>query len=136
MTFRLVPPSCSDGKRALCPASLLLTLFSLLPALAACGVEPQVQDLDGDEEDGLDETLMPMDFEEVGHIVDDEIHNILVKGLQAGSSLTSVIDTCHSGTVRCIVMSISVARSLRARDRRAATGAVCAAHRFVWRSTD
>ncbi|GAB0489870.1 hypothetical protein MMPV_001096 [Pyropia vietnamensis] len=59
----------------------------------------QVQDLDGDEEDGLDETLMPMDFEEVGHIVDDEIHSILVDGLPAGSSLTSVIDTCHSGTV-------------------------------------
>lgn len=61
---------------------------------------PQVQDLDGDEEDGLDETLMPVDYEDVGHIVDDEIHSILVDGLQAGSSLTSVIDTCHSGTVR------------------------------------
>lgn len=114
---RLVPPSGGGGKCALRLVTMLLTLCSFLFALAACGVESQVQDLDGDEEDGLDETLMPMDFEEVGHIVDDEIHSILVKGLQAGSSLTSVIDTCHSGTVRCIVMSSPLASSLRARDR-------------------
>lgn len=61
---------------------------------------------------------MPMDFEEVGHIVDDEIHSILVDGLQAGSSLTSVIDTCHSGTVRFAVpgahpRKLSASRSSR-----------------------
>lgn len=31
----------------------------------------QTEDLDGDEEDGLDETIYPVDFKKAGHIVDD-----------------------------------------------------------------
>jgi metacaspase-1 len=31
----------------------------------------QTEDTDGDEEDGLDETILPMDFKTAGHIVDD-----------------------------------------------------------------
>jgi len=31
----------------------------------------QTEDLDGDEEDGLDETIYPVDFKQSGHIVDD-----------------------------------------------------------------
>jgi hypothetical protein len=31
----------------------------------------QTEDLDGDEEDGLDETILPLDFKTAGHIVDD-----------------------------------------------------------------
>ena len=33
----------------------------------------QQEDLDGDEEDGFDETLIPVDFDKHGHIVDDDI---------------------------------------------------------------
>lgn len=33
----------------------------------------QQPDLDGDEEDGFDETLIPVDFAESGHILDDDI---------------------------------------------------------------
>ncbi|CAI0446005.1 unnamed protein product [Linum tenue] len=42
----------------------------------------------GDEVDGYDETLCPLDFETQGMIVDDEINATI-----------AIIDACHSGTV-------------------------------------
>lgn len=59
----------------------------------------QTKDLDGDELDGLDEVIFPVDFKKNGHIVDDEMHNIMVKPLPAGCRLTALFDACHSGTV-------------------------------------
>lgn len=58
----------------------------------------QVLDLDGDEVDGLDETILPVDYQTTGQIIDDEIHDYLVKPLPWGSRLTAVMDCCHSGT--------------------------------------
>lgn len=57
-----------------------------------------MRDTNGDEEDGLDETILPMDFKTRGQIVDDEMHAILVKTLPAGVRLTVIFDSCHSGT--------------------------------------
>ncbi|KAG1723922.1 peptidase C14, caspase domain-containing protein [Suillus paluster] len=59
----------------------------------------QIRDLDGDEVDGYDEVIFPVDFQESGVISDDEIHEIMVKPLVAGSRLTALFDSCHSGTV-------------------------------------
>ncbi|KAG1848000.1 caspase domain-containing protein [Suillus tomentosus] len=59
----------------------------------------QVRDLDGDEVDGYDEFICPVDYQESGVINDDEIHEIMVKPLAAGSRLTALFDSCHSGTV-------------------------------------
>lgn len=59
----------------------------------------QVADTDGDESDGLDEILLPADFEKKGAIVDDEIHEILVKKVPVGARLTAVVDSSHSATV-------------------------------------
>lgn len=58
----------------------------------------QTKDLDGDEEDGYDEVVYPVDFRQVGHIVDDEMHNIMVRPLQPGVRLTAIFDSCHSGS--------------------------------------
>lgn len=58
----------------------------------------QTKDLDGDEDDGYDEVIYPVDFRQVGHITDDEMHRILVRPLQAGVRLTAIFDSCHSGT--------------------------------------
>ncbi|KAL1303287.1 hypothetical protein AAFC00_006693 [Neodothiora populina] len=58
----------------------------------------QTPDLDGDEEDGYDEVIYPVDFRQVGHIVDDEMHAIMVKPLQPGVRLTAIFDSCHSGS--------------------------------------
>jgi hypothetical protein len=58
----------------------------------------QVQDLNGDEEDGLDETIVPQDGRSGGvrDIVDDELDVIFSK-LRARSAVI-VLDSCHSGT--------------------------------------
>ncbi|KAL8688447.1 MAG: hypothetical protein Q9218_005649 [Villophora microphyllina] len=58
----------------------------------------QTKDLDGDEEDGYDEVIYPVDFRVAGHIVDDEMHRIMVRSLQPGVRLTAIFDSCHSGS--------------------------------------
>ncbi|KAL0260094.1 Ca(2+)-dependent cysteine protease [Diplodia seriata] len=58
----------------------------------------QTKDLDGDEDDGYDEVIYPLDFRQAGHIVDDEMHRIMVQGLQPGVRLTAIFDSCHSGS--------------------------------------
>lgn len=70
----------------------------------------QVTDLDGDEEDGFDEALVPYDawkkyvagvYEGENHIIDDEI-NVCLKKLRAKvgakGRITLVSDACHSGS--------------------------------------
>ena len=58
----------------------------------------QVKDLNGDEADGLDETIVPQDgrSDEVADIVDDEL-DALFSRLRARSAVI-VLDSCHSGT--------------------------------------
>lgn len=56
-----------------------------------------ISDVDGDEDDGRDECLVPIDYETNGMIIDDEIRGILCC-LQEDQKLTCVIDACHSGT--------------------------------------
>jgi Caspase domain/Domain of unknown function (DUF4384) len=58
----------------------------------------QVQDLNGDEDDGLDETLVPYDGRTPGvpDIVDDELDEIFSR--LRTSTVLIVLDSCHSGT--------------------------------------
>lgn len=61
----------------------------------------QVPDLNGDEEDGKDETLVPIDFDwehPETHITDDELRKVFNK-LPSGVELTVLFDCCHSGTL-------------------------------------
>ncbi|RDW67336.1 caspase family protein [Aspergillus mulundensis] len=73
-------------------------------------------DLDGDEDDGelgsllfcwvsygvdgagFDDVIYPVDYRVAGHIVDDEMHDIMIRPLQPGVRLTAIFDSCHSGT--------------------------------------
>lgn len=59
----------------------------------------QQKNYTGDEIDGYDETLCPLDFEKQGMIVDDEINATIVRPLPRGAKLHAIIDACHSGTV-------------------------------------
>lgn len=54
-----------------------------------------VRDQNGDEADEMDETILPIDHERAGQIIDDEIHEIMVRPLQRGVRLTAVFDSCH-----------------------------------------
>lgn len=59
----------------------------------------QQRNYTGDEVDGYDETLCPLDHETKGMIVDDEINATLVNPLPHGVKLHAFIDACHSGTM-------------------------------------
>lgn len=54
---------------------------------------------DTDEADGQDETLVPMDYQTAGMIVDDDIFAMMVLPLPKGVRLTAIMDCCHSGSV-------------------------------------
>jgi hypothetical protein len=58
----------------------------------------RTEDLDGDEEDGFDDVIYPVDYRATGHIVDDDMHDIMVRPLLPGVRLTAIFDSCHSGT--------------------------------------
>lgn len=53
----------------------------------------------GDELDGFDETICPVDFIEEGMILDDEINSKIVQPLTKGVTLHALVDSCHSGTI-------------------------------------
>ena len=56
-------------------------------------------DKNGDEKDGFDEAMVPVDYASGGVILDDTLLEILVCPLPKGSSMTCFIDSCHSGTM-------------------------------------
>ena len=59
----------------------------------------KLRDQDGDEKDGYDETLVPLDYNSAGQIRDDDLYKILVRPLKEGVYATCIMDCCHSGTV-------------------------------------
>ena len=56
------------------------------------------RDLDGDEDDGKDETIVPLDFRQNGMITDDELHDYL-EHLPKKCRMYCIFDCCHSGTI-------------------------------------
>lgn len=53
----------------------------------------------GEEADGHDESLVPLDYGTNGVIRDDDLFKILIQPLKGDVCLTSVMDCCHSGTI-------------------------------------
>ena len=66
--------------------------------LTSIGHGGQTKDLEGDDADGYDEVIYPVDFRQTSHITDDEMHRIMVQPLPAGVRLTAIFDSCHSAT--------------------------------------
>ncbi|CAB9516074.1 Metacaspase-1 [Seminavis robusta] len=59
----------------------------------------RLKDDDGDEDDGFDESLVPLDYSTGGQIRDDDLLTNLVRKMPSGVTMTCVFDCCHSGTV-------------------------------------
>lgn len=59
----------------------------------------KLKDDNGDEKDGFDETLVPLDYNTAGQIRDDDLYKCLVGGLKEGVYATFIMDCCHSGSV-------------------------------------
>ncbi|KAI0273268.1 peptidase C14, caspase domain-containing protein [Russula aff. rugulosa BPL654] len=72
------------------------------------GHATQIKDLDGDEADGLDECICAMDYigddpspnsDTTGIIVDDIMHDLMVKPLPFRCRLTALFECAHSATL-------------------------------------
>ncbi|KAJ3040408.1 Ca(2+)-dependent cysteine protease [Rhizophlyctis rosea] len=68
----------------------------------------QEKDAHGDENDGVDETIVPVDYQQAGQIHDDDINSILVHPLPQGARLTAIFDCCHSGSVMDLPFTYTV----------------------------
>ncbi|CAN6284501.1 unnamed protein product [Urochloa humidicola] len=84
LAMRWLTEGCSSGD-------------SLVFQFAGHGV--QHVDLKDDEVDGYNEALCPVDFEQSGNILDDEINETMVRPVGKGVKLHAIMDTCHSGTI-------------------------------------
>lgn len=58
-----------------------------------------VRDTNGDEADGKDEALVPLDVYTNGIITDDYLHAAFFSKLPANVNVFSLMDCCHSGTI-------------------------------------
>lgn len=58
----------------------------------------QVPDEDGNSGTGLDDTIVPVDYESNGMLNSGTLHQHLVTALAPGSTLFIVLDCCHSGS--------------------------------------
>ena len=59
----------------------------------------RLRDENNEEHDGYDETLIPVNYQSAGQIRDDTVFAELVGSMAEGSTLTCLIDCCHSGSV-------------------------------------
>ncbi len=68
----------------------------------------------GSEASGMDDTLVPADYEAAGMIRDDDIRAALVEPLRrTGAALRAVLDCCHSGTGMDLRYNLSAPRELK-----------------------
>ncbi len=58
----------------------------------------RVTDVDGDEKDGIDEALVPFDYQSGEFLIDDDLGKVY-DTLPPGVSLTLFMDCCHSGSI-------------------------------------
>jgi len=78
----------------------------------------------GAEPDGLDETIVPVDYEVSGQIRDEDIKKMLVDPIRGTrASLRAVLDSCHSGTGIDLKYNLVDATALRAVEAGAAPAA-------------
>ena len=72
----------------------------------------QTRDTSGDEASGKDQTVVPVDYQEAGQIIDDWIFGTVVMPLPAGVSMFAVMDCCHSGTIMDLPYVIAITPEL------------------------
>jgi hypothetical protein len=77
-----------------CPTNQQVQLF-----FSYSGHGSYVVDSSGDEVDGRDEVLCPVDYQQNGFIVDDYIRANIIDKLGSNVTLICLFDSCHSGTV-------------------------------------
>ena len=74
----------------------------------------QVKDTSGDEASGMDQTMVPVDYQRAGQIIDDWIFEALVLPLPKGATMFCVMDCCHSGSIMDLPFEIAITNELAA----------------------
>lgn len=88
--------------------------------IAYSGHGSKVVDTSGDEKDGWDECIIPLDHATAGVITDDEMKSIL-KGFHKNTKVTLVIDACHSGTICDLKYTFEMGKNMRFSEHREKT---------------
>lgn len=70
------------------------------PGMPVCSDRADFRSCGSQEADGTDETIYPIDHEENGCIVDDQMHDILVSTLPEGCRLTAIFDCTEAVILR------------------------------------
>jgi len=68
----------------------------------------KVKNEDGTEASGYDQTMIPVDYQKKGQIIDDDVHNILCRNLPKGVRLTAIFDCCHSESIMDLPFTYNV----------------------------
>ena len=58
-----------------------------------------IRDTNLDENDGMDETIVPLDYEKTNDITDDWLYENMTNKVQKNVNMYCFFDSCHSGTV-------------------------------------
>lgn len=74
-----------------------------------------VPDVDGDEQDGRDEALVPYDVADAGPLLDDTLYRMFST---CNGNLVMISDSCHSGTLARLMSPLNPARIQRHRKAR------------------
>eukprot|EP00192_Tetraselmis_astigmatica_P004385 CAMPEP_0117667254 /NCGR_PEP_ID=MMETSP0804-20121206/10853_1 /TAXON_ID=1074897 /ORGANISM="Tetraselmis astigmatica, Strain CCMP880" /LENGTH=429 /DNA_ID=CAMNT_0005474937 /DNA_START=80 /DNA_END=1369 /DNA_ORIENTATION=- len=73
----------------------------------------QQRDRTGDEDDGMNETILPTDYKSAGQMPDDEINQRIINPLPTGARLYAVVDACHSGSSCDLPYQVSEVTGMR-----------------------
>jgi uncharacterized caspase-like protein len=76
-----------------------------------------VVDHNGDEADGRDETLVPVDYQSAGQITDDFMNDHILSRLPRRTQFLGIVDACHSGTVMDLRYGFQPINSRQLRER-------------------
>ncbi|GJU42962.1 putative, caspase-like domain protein [Tanacetum coccineum] len=106
-SIRILTEEESDPNRSPTRRNMLMAMEWLMKGCRSgdslvfyyAGHGSHVVDYNGDEKDGYDEAICPVDYSVAGKILDDEVNSILVAPLPHGAKLHSIMDTCFSGTL-------------------------------------
>ncbi len=79
----------------------------------------QKRDVSGDEKSGMDQTMVPVDYQQAGQIIDDWIFQTLVQPLPKGATMFCVMDCCHSGSIMDLPYEIVIDAELAASNSQA-----------------
>ncbi len=73
---------------------------SLFISMSAHGTQlPEPEETKGEEADGFDEAMVPVDFEDAGFIRDDNFFKTLILPLPENCHIVGIFDMCHSASL-------------------------------------